>query len=234
VPASIALGILSGALIGAVNGLIILRAGLSAFIATFGMLSVIRGLAYAVSGGYTIPVYTEAFTNIGLASLGPIPVPAIVFFVCVAAFAILLNRTTYGAALFATGGNERAAFYSGLGTRKIKFAAYILCGILAAVAGILSTAKMGMASSTAGLGYELDVITAVILGGVSLKGGKGSAIGIMLGTLIMGVIRNGLLILGISAYYQTAIIGCIIIIVAMIDTLRSAGNPRLKSGRKTT
>jgi ribose transport system permease protein len=88
-----------------------------------------------------------------------------------------------------------------------------------------------MASSTAGLGYELDVITAVILGGVSLKGGKGSAIGIMIGAVIMGVIRNGLLIMGVSAYYQTTIIGCIIIIVVMIDTLRNTGTLRLQSRR---
>lgn len=232
VPASIALGILCGVLIGALNGFLILKAGLSAFIATFGMLSVIRGVAYAVSGGYTIPVYTPAFTDLGLASLGPVPVPALIFFLIVLSFVVMLGSTTFGASLYATGSNERASFYSGIRTTRTKYIAYILCGALAAVAGILSTAKMGMASSTAGLGYELDVITAVILGGVSLKGGKGSAIGIMLGTLIMGVIRNGLLILGISAYYQTTIIGCIIIIVAMMDTLRSSGGFHLHRGRK--
>ncbi len=232
VPVSIALGILCGAVIGALNGFLILKAGLSAFIATFGMLSVIRGVAYAVSGGYTIPVYTEAFTDLGLASLGPVPVPALIFFLIVLSFKVMLDRTTFGASLYATGGNERASFYSGIRTTRTKYIAYILCGALAAVAGILSTAKMGMASSTAGLGYELDVITAVILGGVSLKGGKGSAFGIMLGTLIMGVIRNGLLILGISAYYQTTIIGCIIIMVAMMDTLRNSGGFHLPGGRK--
>jgi ribose transport system permease protein len=229
VPASIALGVLSGAFIGAVNGLLILRAGLSAFIATFGMLSLIRGVAYAISGGYTVPVYTKQFTDIGMASLGPIPVPAIVFLASVAVFALVLRRTTFGAALFATGGNEKASFYSGIRTTRVKYIAYVLCGTLAAVAGILSTAKIGMASSTAGLNYEMDVITAVILGGVSLKGGKGSAIGIMLGAIIMGVIRNGLLIMGISAYYQTAIIGFIIIAVVVIDTLRSLGAVRLFS-----
>jgi ribose transport system permease protein len=224
VPASIALGVFSGALIGGVNGLLILKGGLSSFIATFGMLSVIRGVAYAISGGYTIPIYETRFTDIGLSSLGPIPVPAIIFLASVAAFAILLRRTTFGATLFATGGNERASFYSGIKTGRVKYIAYILCGALAAVAGILSTAKIGMASSTAGLGYELDVITAVILGGVSLKGGKGSAIGIMLGTVIMGVIRNGLLITGISAYYQTSIVGFIIIVAVLSDTLRASGS----------
>ncbi len=231
VPASIAVGIASGAFVGAINGALILNAGLSAFIATFGMLSVIRGVAYAISGGYTIPVYTKSFTDIGMASLGPIPVPAIVLVVAVALFAVILRRTTFGASLFATGGNERASHYSGIRTKRVKYVAYILCGALAAVAGILSTAKIGMASSTAGLGYELDVITAVILGGVSLKGGKGSAIGIMIGAVIMGVIRNGLLIMGVSAYYQTTIIGCIIIVVVMIDTLRNTGTLRLQSRR---
>jgi ribose transport system permease protein len=232
VPLSITLGVASGAFVGAINGALVLNAGLSAFIATFGMLSVIRGVAYAVSGGYTIPVYTKSFTDIGMASLGPIPVPAIVLVVAVGLFAVILRRTTFGTSLFAIGGNERASHYSGIHTKRVKYIAYILCGALAAVAGILSTAKIGMASSTAGLGYELDVITAVILGGVSLKGGKGSAIGIMIGAIIMGVIRNGLLIMGVSAYYQTAIIGFIIIVVVMIDTLRNTGAFRLHA-RKT-
>lgn len=221
VPASIALGVLSGALVGAINGLLILKARLGAFIATFSMLSVIRGFAYAISAGYTIPVYESRFTDIGMASIGPIPIPSVIFLASVVLVEILLGRASFGAKILATGGNERASFYSGIETTRIKFAAYVLCGATAAVAGILSVAKIGMASSTAGLGYELDVLTAVILGGVGLKGGKGSALGIMLGTIVMGVIRNGLLVTGTSAYYQTAIIGCIIIAVVLMDTLRA-------------
>ena len=221
VPIGIVLGITSGILIGIVNGLLIVRARLTPFIATFGMLSVIRGLAYAVSGGYTIPVYTKAFTSIGMAYAGPIPVPVIIFFLLALLCAFILARTAFGVSLFATGGNVTAAFFSGIRTNRVRFVTYVIAGGLAAVAGIISTAKMGMGTSTAGLGYELDVITAVILGGVSLKGGKGNIFGVMIGAAIMGVIRNGLLILNISAYYQITIIGAVIIGVAAFDAIRS-------------
>jgi ribose transport system permease protein len=221
VTVGIILGVVSGILIGVVNGFLIVRARLTPFIATFGMLSVIRGVAYAVSGGYTIPVYTRAFTNIGMAYAGPIPVPVIIFFLLALLCAFVLARTAFGVSIFATGGNVTAAFFSGIRTNRVRFMTYVIAGGLAALAGIVSTAKMGMGTSTAGLGYELDVITAVILGGVSLKGGKGSIFGVMIGAAIMGVIRNGLLILNISAYYQVTIIGAVIIGVAAFDAIRS-------------
>ena len=217
----ILLGIAAGIAVGAINGLLIVRARLTPFIATFGMLSVIRGLAYAISGGYTIPVYLKSFTDIGMAYAGPVPVPVIIFIALTIFCALALARTSFGVSIFATGGNVTAAFFSGIRTYRIRFAAYVICGGLAAIAGIISTAKNGMGTSTAGLGYELDVITAVILGGVSLKGGKGNLFGVMIGAAIMGVIRNGLLILNVSAYYQTTIIGAIVIAVASFDAIRS-------------
>jgi ribose transport system permease protein len=217
----IVLGTISGIIIGSINGMLIVRARLTPFIATFGMLSVIRGAAYAISGGYTIPVYLKAFTNIGMAYAGPVPVPVIVFIGLTLVCALLLARTSFGVSIFATGGNVTAAFFSGIRTSRVRFAAYVLSGGLAALAGIISTAKNGMGTSTAGLGYELDVITAVILGGVSLKGGRGNIFGVMIGAAIMGVIRNGLLILSISAYYQTTIIGAVVIAVASFDAIRS-------------
>ena len=217
----IILGIVSGIVIGAINGMLIVRARLTPFIATFGMLSVIRGVAYAISGGYTIPVYLKAFTNIGMAYVGPVPVPVIIFVALTLVCALVLARTSFGVSVFATGGNVTAAFFSGIRTNRVRFAAYLIAGGLAAVAGIISTAKNGMGTSTAGLGYELDVITAVILGGVSLKGGRGNIFGVMIGAAIMGVIRNGLLILSISAYYQTTIIGAVVIAVASFDAIRS-------------
>jgi ribose transport system permease protein len=221
VVAGILLGIVSGILIGVVNGMLIVKARLTPFIATFGMLSVIRGVAYAISGGYTIPVYVKSFTGIGMAYAGPVPVPVIIFIALTLLCALVLWRTSFGVSIFATGGNVTAAFFSGIRTSRIRFAAYVISGALAAVAGIISTAKNGMGTSTAGLGYELDVITAVILGGVSLKGGRGNVFGVMIGAAIMGVIRNGLLILNISAYYQTTIIGAVVIAVASFDAIRS-------------
>jgi len=217
----ILLGITSGVLIGVINGTLIVKARLTPFIATFGMLSVIRGAAYAISGGYTIPVYVSSFTNIGMAYAGPVPVPVIVFIGLTLACALMLARTPFGVSILATGGNVTSAFFSGIRTSRVRLSAYVICGGLAALAGIISTAKNGMGTSTAGLGYELDVITAVILGGVSLKGGKGNLFGVMIGAAIMGVIRNGLLILNVSAYYQTTIIGAVVIAVASFDAIRS-------------
>lgn len=220
------LGVAAGALVGFINAVLIIKTGLTSFIATFGMLSVVRGVTYALSGGYTISVYNPAFTNIGMAHLGPIPMPAVIFIAFGALFWVLLRKTAYGMSLYATGGNELAVKYSGLRPNRVKFLAYIICGAMAGVAGIVSTAKIGVANSSAGIGYELDVITAVVLGGVSLSGGKGGVVGVMLGAIIMGVIKNGLLIMNISAYYQTFIVGLVIMVVVMADSLREIGFSR--------
>ncbi len=222
-----------GGLVGALNGFLILKTGLTPFIATFGMLSVIRGLAYAMSGGYTISVYNRAFTSIGMYNVwGAVPVPVLIFLFLTIVFQILMKRTTYGVRLYATGGNSPAAAYSGVRTGWVKFSAYVVCGVLAGLAGVMSAAKLGMAASTAGIGYEMDVITAVILGGVSFKGGVGSAVGVALGAVVMGIIRNGLLIMNVSAYYQTLIIGLVILTVVSLDSLKEMGLTRLLSARR--
>ncbi len=222
-----------GGLVGALNGFLILKTGLTPFIATFGMLSVIRGLAYAMSGGYTISVYNRAFTSIGMYNVwGTVPVPVLIFIFLTLACQIIMKRTTYGVRLYATGGNAPAAAYSGVRTGWVKFSAYVVCGVLAGLAGVMSAAKLGMAASTAGIGYEMDVITAVILGGVSFKGGVGSAVGVALGAVVMGIIRNGLLIMNVSAYYQTLIIGLVILTVVSLDALKEMGLTKLLSARR--
>lgn len=228
VPEAVAIALAVGGLVGAVNGFLVLKTGLTPFIATFGMLSVVRGLAYALSGGYTISVFKRSFTAIGMYNVwGAVPVPVVIFIVLTVAFQFLMKKTSYGVRLYATGGNPVAAAYSGIRTGWVKFSAYVVCGVLAGAAGIMSAAKLGMAASTAGIGYEMDVITAVILGGVSFKGGVGSAVGVALGAMVMGVIRNGLLIMNVSAYYQTLIIGAVILFVVSLDALKEKGLVRL-------
>ena len=230
VPESVSLALAAGAAVGAVNGALVLKAGLTPFIATFGMLSLVRGLTYALSGGYTISVYKRSFTAIGMHNLwGWLPVPVVIFAAMTAALQLAMKRTTYGIRLYATGGNAAAAMYSGIRTGWIRFSAFVACGLLAGMAGIISAAKLGMATSTAGLGYEMDVITAVILGGVSFKGGVGCAAGAAIGAVAMGVIRNGLLLRNVSAYYQTLIIGCIILAVVSLDALKELGLTRLSA-----
>ena len=219
---SICMGIAVGILIGVLNGTLVVKARLTPFVATFGMLSLIRGIGFAITGGYTIPITVKSFNKIGMGYLGRIPIPVIIFFVISIVFYVLLNRIGFGRAVYATGGSSMAAFFSGIKTDKIKFLAYVISGIMCAIAGIIGAAKTGVGYSTAGLGYELDVITAAVLGGVSLQeGGKGNIIGVVIGATIMGVIRNGLLILNVSAYYQTIIIGFVVIAVCSLDALRS-------------
>lgn len=233
VPEAVLIALAVGGLIGAVNGFLILKTGLTPFIATFGMLSVIRGLAYALSGGYTISVYNRSFTAIGMHNVGgTVPVPVIIFIVLTVVFQVFMKKTASGVRLYATGGNPAAAAYSGIRTGWVKFSAYVICGILSGAAGVMSAAKLGMAVSTAGMGYEMDVITAVILGGVSFKGGVGSAVGVAIGAVVMGIIRNGLLIMNVSAYYQTLIIGLVILFVVSLDALREKGLARLLVRRR--
>jgi len=219
---SILLGIAAGALVGVLNGTLVIKARLVPFVATFGMLSLIRGIGFAITGGYTIPITIKSFNIIGMGYLGRIPIPVIIFFVISIIFYILLNRMSFGRAVYATGGSSMAAFFSGIKTNKIKFLAYVISGIMCAIAGIIGAAKTGVGYSTAGLGYELDVITVAVLGGVSLQvGGKGNIIGVVIGATIIGVIRNGLLLLNVSAYYQTILIGSVVIAVVSLDALRS-------------
>ncbi|MCC8181101.1 MAG: ABC transporter permease [Planctomycetes bacterium] len=229
---SVLIGLAAGAVVGAINGFLILKTGLTPFIATFGMLSVIRGLTYALSGGYTISVYNRSFMAIGMYNFwGVIPAPVVIFVILTIIFQIIMKKTGYGVKLYATGGNPLAASYSGIRTGWIRFSTYVIAGVLAGAAGIMSAAKLGMAASTAGLGYEMDVITAVILGGVSFKGGIGSAAGVAIGAVVMGVIRNGLLIMNVSAYYQTLIIGIVILAVVSLDAFREMGLSRLSIRR---
>ncbi|MDR1612160.1 MAG: ABC transporter permease [Planctomycetota bacterium] len=228
VPEAVLAALAAGGLVGAVNGFLVLKTGLTPFIATFGMLSMIRGLAYALSGGYTISVYKRSFTAIGMYNVGDaVPVPVIIFVALAMVFQITMKKTSYGVRLYATGGNPAAAAYSGIRTGWIKFSAYVVCGVLAGLAGIMSAAKLGMAASTAGMGYEMDVITAVILGGVSFNGGVGSALGVAVGAVVMGIIRNGLLIMNVSAYYQTLIIGLVILLVVSLDAMKEKGLAKL-------
>ena len=231
VPESVMIALACGMAVGMVNGFLVLKGGLTPFIATFGMLSVVRGLTYALSGGYTVSVYKPSFTAIGMSTPLGVPMPAVIFIVLAILAHVMLRRTSFGLGIYATGGNDIAAAYSGIRTNWVKFFAYSLCGLLAGAAGILSTAKLGLANSAAGLGYELDVITAVILGGVSFKGGVGNAVGVALGAVVMGVIRNGLLLLNVSAYYQTLIIGVVILLVVSLDAIRDVGLARLLKRR---
>jgi ribose transport system permease protein len=177
-------------------------------------------LAYAITKGYTVPT-PDAFAAIGQGYLGLIPLPVIYMVVVGLIFGIFLGRTVTGRRIYALGGNEEAAEVSGININRIKCLVYVLAGVMAAAGGIVCAARLGVAQSTLGLGYELDVIAAVYIGGASSNGGSGTVLGAILGAAIMGVIRNGLVLLDVSPYWVQFAIGSIIVIAVAIDQFRA-------------
>ena len=210
------IGLLIGLLAGAASGLAIAYGKLPAFIATLAMMSVARGLTLVISGG--TPVATSGAVNHLGADLGPIPVPVIMLALAGVVCWFILSRTVLGRSLYAIGGNEEAARLSGIPVRRILVAVYALAGLFAglAVAGRLSSAQ-----PQAGLGYELDAIAAVVIGGASLSGGSGKASGTFIGAVLLAVIRNGLNILNVSSFWQQVVIGCVIALAVGFDVFRS-------------
>lgn len=220
VPLGLLVGVVSGLAFGLLNGIFITRLRLPPFIATLGTLSIARGLSYALTGGFPIPDLPPAFKFIGQGYIGVIPFPVILLVLLGVLFTFFLNQTVLGRRIYATGSNEEAARVSGVNTSVIKIIVYSLTGILAGVAGMATAARLGVAQSTAGVGYELDCIAAVIIGGASVSGGVGTVFGAILGAAIMGVLKNGLILLSVSAYWQQTVIGAVIIIAVTFDLLR--------------
>lgn len=220
VPLGLIIGMISGVFFGAMNGTFITRFKLPPFIATLGTMSIARGLSYAITGGFPLPNLPEPFKYIGQGYVGPIPVPVILLVAFGIIFSIFLNKTIVGRRVYATGGNEEAARVSGINTRWIKMFVYSLSGLMASFAGMATAARLGVAQSTAGVGYELDAIAAVIIGGASVSGGVGTILGTIIGAAIMGILRNGLVLLNVSAYWQQTVMGCVIILAVTLDQLR--------------
>lgn len=213
----LAVAILAGAAIGGLNGLAITRGKVAPFIVTLGMMTIARGLALVASEGRPVTGLSDGFNFIGGGDVVGVPVPILIFAGVILAASFLLNKTRIGRYMYAVGGNERAAYASGVRVNTVKLIAYTICSGLAAVAGIVLASRITTGQPNAGIAYELDAIAAVVIGGTSLAGGVGSIGGTVLGVLLIGVINNGLDLLNISSYYQQIIKGVIIIAAALID-----------------
>jgi ribose transport system permease protein len=220
-PVALLLGIGVGALAGFVNGNLVTFANIPPFIATLAMLSAARGLALVISGGIPISRIPSSLQTLGNGDLfGVIPLP-VVLMVAMWVFAAWVLRYTYaGRCMYAIGGNEEAARLSGINVVGQKLLIYTLSGLFAAIAGILLTARLASAQPQAGVGFELDAIAAVVIGGASLSGGVGSVTGTIVGAFILGVLRNGLNLLNVSAFWQQVVIGAVIVLAVLTDTLR--------------
>ncbi len=210
-------GLTAGVLVGMVNGLVITRGHVAPFVATLGMMTMARGGALVLSKGRPVSNLSDAFNVIGGGDIGGIPVPILVMCTVFVVSYLVLSRTTLVRYIYAVGGNEEAARASGIRVARIKLAAYVICGALAGLAGIIQASRINTGQPNAGVSYELDAIAAVVIGGTRLSGGIGGVGGTVLGAVIIGVINNGLDLLNVSSYYQQIIKGLIIIGAVALD-----------------
>lgn len=207
---------------GCVNGWLIAKTGIPAFIATLGMLTVARGFALIYTNGKPISNLTPSFTNIGGKVFGVIPIPVLLYLVVIVITWILLNNTRFGKNVYAIGGNIRAAEVSGVDISKNIIMIYGYCGLLAGLASVVFAGRTGSVHPGAATGYELTAIAATTIGGTSHSGGIGTIWGAVVGALILGVLRNGLTLLGVPAYWQQVIEGLIIVVAVIIDMRKNA------------
>lgn len=219
-------GLLVGAGIGFINGFLTTRGRLPSFIASLGTMSIVRGLALILSRAYPVTVGggnlvgpdAERFFFLGGGRWGDkVPMQFVWFLAVLFVGAILLGLTTFGFRVYAIGGNLRAAHLSGVNVHRVKIATFVLLGVLCALSGLLTLSFLGTVTATLGQGIELDVISAAIIGGAPMSGGGGTVPGTLIGAMLMGVLRNGLVLLGISPFWQTVAIGAVIILAVGLD-----------------
>jgi ribose transport system permease protein len=208
-----------GSVLGAINGIAVTMFRVPPFVATLAMLTMVRGFTMLWTGGFPITGLGDTFRYIGTGWLFGAPMPVWITAAIVAAMAVMTKKTRIGRHIYAVGGNETAARLSGLNVRKVKLIVYTLAGALAAAGGLIVTSRLDSAQPNAGMGFELDSIAAVVIGGTSLSGGRGSVIGTVQGALIIGVLNNGLVLLNVSPFWQQVIKGLVILTAVVIDKL---------------
>lgn len=216
-PIAILVGLGVGLSCGMINGLLITQGRIPPFISTLGMMSVARGAALLYTKGRPVSGFSENFRYLATGEIFHIPVPVIIMGVVYIIAHFVLNRTKLGRYAYAIGGNEEAAILSGINVKLYKTMVYALCGLLSGLAALILTARLNSAQPIAGNMYELDAIAATVIGGTSLMGGEGTVLGTLIGALIMGVLRNGLNLLGVSSFIQQIVIGSVIIIAVLLD-----------------
>lgn len=222
-----------GALVGLVNGVLVSKFKVAPFVATLGMLYVVRGLALLMTNGLTINDLRgdPALGNTGFHWLGfnrilNVPIGVIIMGVIALALGFVLSRTVFGRWLYATGGNERAAKLSGVPVQGVKIWIYVISGVCAAIAGLILASTLTSASPTAGNSYELTAIAAVVIGGAALSGGRGNVRGTLLGAFVIGFLSDGLVIIGVSAYWQMVFMGAVIVIAVLLNSIQYGGRPK--------
>lgn len=216
-PVGIGAGLLVGAGLGLVNGLVVTVGRVQPFIATLAMLTIARGATLVYTDGRPISSLPDAFVWLGAGEVARVPIPVLIMAAVFAASHVVLTQTVLGRYTYAIGGNEEAARLSGVNVGFYKTAVYVISGTLAALSAVILTARLNSAQPTAGMGYELDAIAAVVLGGTTLAGGEGGIGGTLLGAFIIGVLNNGLNLLNVSPFYQQVVKGAVILLAVLLD-----------------
>jgi erythritol transport system permease protein len=219
-----------GAAVGAINGILVAFLNVPAFVATLGTLYVARGVALLMTNGLTynnlggLPeLGNTGFSWLGFYRIGGVPIGVIVLIVVAVLCHLTLVRTAFGRWLYASGGNERAAELSGVPVKRVKIAVYMLSGVCAAIAGLVLSSQLTSAGPTAGTTYELTAIAAVVIGGAALTGGRGTVRGTMLGAFVIGFLSDGLVIIGVSSYWQTVFTGAVIVLAVIMNSIQYKG-----------
>jgi len=220
-PLAVLLALGVGLAMGAVNGALISYVRIAPFIVTLGMLSLASGLVLGLTKGWPITEIPPSFLPVAQGAFLGLPIPVWIALAIAVAAHVTLTYTAFGRRTYAIGGNEQATFLSGIDVRRIKFVLYTISAGAASVAGIILVARFNSAQADTGKGWELDAIAAAVIGGTSLAGGSGSVLGVAIGACIMGVIKNGLVLMRVSSYWQTAIIGVIIVLAAVLDRVKA-------------
>ena len=219
-PLGILAGIFFGIFSGFIAGVFVTKFKITPFIVTLALMTIWRGTAFVYTGGRPIWDLPEAFSYLGGGRIIGVPVPTVIMIMVFIASHIALTKTRFGRYVYAVGGNLEAARLAGIKTNKILISVYIICGVLSAIAGVLLASRINSGQPNAGLMYELDVIAAVVVGGTSLFGGRGTIIGTFLGAMLIAVLRNGLNLLNVGSYVQQVIVGVVILLAVLLDQLR--------------
>ncbi|PWL33414.1 ABC transporter permease [Marivita sp. XM-24bin2] len=222
-----------GAFVGAANGVLIAYFRVPAFVATLGTLYVARGVALLMTNGLTFnnlsgdpSLGNTGFDWLGFNRIGGVPVGVLILAAVAIAAGLLLSRTAFGRWLYSSGGNERAAELSGVPVKRVQISVYVLSGMCAAIAGLVLSSQLTSAGPTAGTTYELTAIAAVVVGGASLMGGRGTVRGTLLGAFVIGFLSDGLVIIGVSSYWQTVFTGAVIVLAVMLNSIQYGGKAR--------
>lgn len=212
-----------GLILGLINGILITKGKLAPFIVTLATMTIFRGLTLVYTDGRPIagPKDNFAFKFLGKGQIFGIPFQVILFILAFLCLWIILNKTSLGRKIYAVGGNEKASYISGINIDKVKIWVYVISSLMAVLSGLVLTSRLNSAQPTAGAAYEMDAIAAVVLGGTSMTGGSGSLTGTLIGILILGVLNNGLNLLGVSSFYQQIVKGIVILIAVLIDRKRN-------------